>query len=76
MAVLATNAAFERELQYGCSVDRGRVSSSTVAASVQWLVGSMSNINNANGDALESKQSTAGHIARAHSLLRGSVDLG
>ena len=48
---------------------------STVAAVPQWLVDNLSDISSTEGGALELEQYVAGCIARAHSSLRGSVDL-
>ena len=49
--------------------------SSIVATAAQWLMDSLSDISSAEGDASELEQYAARCIARAHSLLRGSVDL-
>ena len=67
---------FERELQYGCSVDSGSISSNTDARFEQSWWAIVLDINNAEGDVADLEQYSVGCIARAHSSLRGSVDLG
>jgi len=42
-----TYAYIQREMQYRCSVDSGRVNNSTYATFAQWLVDSISDIGNA-----------------------------
>jgi len=68
------DAEFERELQYGCSVDSASVNSSTDAAFAQSLMDKISDISSAEGDVTEQTDASAGCIVRAHSSLRGSVD--